>query len=538
MQVQRITNQQPIFFRAGKVSKPSVLLSANLKTDTFVRNNNFNLKASVEVFHNKLAHKMGIVSALTVQKQVKRISEQTNITENETLYLLKKLTEYSGYKNLKFIEDELKKRNIQTIHNPDIFLEEGISTKEPCLNSVLSYVFKRNLQAFTNYPNPNYNKAIILDSVLLKEIEKLPKDKYEKFLDTMKINKISFIYLKDFENGYNIFNQNENLDNFAINLIKKAQENNQNDLKNNIDDVLNKEIFDLIEKLGLTVDVINPQAEEKISSAYIANKINPILPDSKEFIDFINKNSRFCGEETEQSKKYIFKFLNEMLTVITPKQYSDYLKTLHAKINKFILDNNKNPENIFYAIPAENKSFIVANYQYKKVNNLENLKYVYPKNNVWANKAFDLSILPENSTLIVLDDCSITGLSLANEVFPYKNLNFKDAPKDLSIIISPIAITKEGQKNIKSIISLCDREKNDKIIYQKRIPNWENSVALSDKKYLDMEYANDYVTSFILPYMGPDTNCEFIGPLLKKFFYSPKAQKFAINNLDFTLDLL
>lgn len=539
MQVQQITKLQPITFcMSSNMKKITASSAIGGVYDSFQKTKkNFDVTKNINNFYNNLCINTGIISKQNIKIYIDNLINNTNLNEEEAISILNILSEFASYKSLKSIERELKKRKIQRIVEPEFFTEVGISSKEPNLNNVLEYIFKRNLLSFKNYPDRDSNKAMILDSKLLKYLESLNNKNFVEWQNYIKENNIKLLYINNFENSYNFLNQTDSLDKFAINIINSVNQTDKRASVEQIKTFLNRENIETITKLNLDVDFINIESKNKNNLQSIANKVNPIIPTKKDFIDFVIKNSELCGVEKLKSQEYIMQFLEKMMIAISPKEYNSYLKNLHTQINRFVEENNKNPENIYYLIPSENKSFIIANYQYAKVNNLKNLKYIYPEKNVWANKAFDLSKLPPDSTVVVIDDCSISGLSLGQDVFPYKNINYKNTDKNLSMLIAPLLITEQGLENIQNISKRILRHNKDKILYQRIIPNWQSLDMLSDKKYLDMQNANDYVTSLVLPYMGPDTNCEFLSPIYKKFFYSPKAQKFSIDNLSFYSEL-
>lgn len=229
-------------------------------------------------------------------------------------------------------------------------------------------------------------------------------------------------------------------------------------------------------------------------------------------------------------------FLNKMMTVITPKQYANYLKEMHQKLLSHLKVKGKSLENTYFIIPSISKSFVVANYQYQKINNIspENILY-YSGMSKCLKEDGILSRLPENSTIVVIDDCVISGASMLDEVFDYKDLSASSAleRKNIDVVIAPIVITKNGIGRIMQAAQWAGRLENDTIIAAKVLPEWNDNSHLLGKLYKNKIPANNKnLTSLIFPYMGPDTNCSRFIVFYEEFFVSPAAQKLTIDELD------
>ena len=127
----------------------------------------------------------------------------------------------------------------------------------------------------------------------------------------------------------------------------------------------------------------------------------------------------------------------------------------------------------------------------------------------------------------------MSGLSLSKECFNYYDTMCRGVPKDLSIVFAPVLANENGIKNIEKLVESYGRKYNDFVLSAKKIPIWDNNNPILDANFLGINYPNEYITSIILPYMGPDTNSEFCFPVLEKFLYTPKAQKGPTENLDY-----
>ena len=225
-----------------------------------------------------------------------------------------------------------------------------------------------------------------------------------------------------------------------------------------------------------------------------------------------------------------------MTEIITPRKYGKYFKDIHAKITEYLHKTNQDTANVYHIIPNVEKSFAITNYMYRRANNVNSSKSLFVKTNEnFGTMLPDLNILPSNSTLVVMDDYMISGLSMLQEQFPYDELIRTDhfAPmgrvlqkKNMNVIFAPIISSKAGKFEFENYIKHVGRQDKDKILSAKDMPQFEEKVIYNrERKY------NRFQTSTVLPYMGPDTNAEEFIPMYEQFLYSPNAQKPVSENI-------
>ncbi len=299
---------------------------------------------------------------------------------------------------------------------------------------------------------------------------------------------------------------------------------------------MNGNMLKRLRNSGVKFEMIRHDLKQSPTAKDIAQNLNPIIPDKEDFLKVMKEISINGDVEKEQGEKYVLDFLNDMTEIVTPREYSRYLKDLHSKISKAILQNHRDSSKVFYVIPNAKKSFMLTNYAYKKVNNINET------NNIFINKrknmfeTFDkFEKLPNGSTVILMDDYLITGLSMIKEQFRYdfllKNVGILNK-KDLNIIFAPILASKNGKTEFETFINYYKRSGKDIIINSKDLPQYDEKIIYNRERRF-----NRFQASSILPYMGTDTNAEEFIPMYEMFLYNPNAQKSCLDNFDDVYDL-
>jgi len=527
----------------------------------------------IDKFYTKINKDLDIISPNEIETSVKNISRNTGIDKDQLYPILQQLTTYSSYNSIKELNNNFKRNHIASISNLNYIIEEKeheellrteqknkqfsgyefpwktrrrvgqdilIKDTPLMMNNVLSYILSRNTNVGVGSGYNKCNKHIIIfDSRLIDYLANLPSEKREAFDRTyFKDIKTIPVFIENFERGYNFLNCAKAFENYATEIINKAQllPDSKGSLKEKVDYIVNGELIERMKEIGIEPFIISTTTSpNEINSSTIAKNLNPIVPEKPEVIRIIDKCTKSRKDNSLEAKKYIIKFLDKTFLPISPKEYAVGMQSLHSKINEFINMNQKDPKNVFFIIPALDKSFAPATYIYQQLNNISEPKNLLINNNSIHANLLNLKLFPQNTTFIVLDDCMISGMSLGKTVFPYyKFAECKDnREKDISIIIASLTGTEIGMNNINEVIKMYGRQNKDKVIVEKIIPSWHYPSTEDDAEYLDEINDNKYLTSLVLPYMGPDTNCSALVPFYEKFFINRKAQKVVVDNLDF-----
>ena len=255
------------------------------------------------------------------------------------------------------------------------------------------------------------------------------------------------------------------------------------------------------------------------------------MPKFKTFLQ-ISKDIAIGGQLSKRDgEKYVADFLKLMTDVITPRRYSKMLSELNFKIDSYMNEYHRDKNQLFHIIPDSNKSFSLTNYMYRKVNNIDSTFNILLDDDKFGSTMDCLRVLPKGSTIVIMDDYLLSGLSMRREQFPYEALiSLKEKflkDNDINFIFAPVISTRAGKSEMETYIkNIANRSGKDVILTSKLLPYYkENYVYDNFRRY------NRFQTSSVLPYMGPDTNAEEFTPLYEKFLCTSHAQKICLDNI-------
>lgn len=475
----------------------------------------FDFDKETDNYYSKLEKSMGILTPQDVVQQANNISRKTGVGLDDVYETMGVLSRFSSYSSLKFLENTLSDKGVESI----TFLPNEYLNKNIPLTNVISYIGSKNLNLQSG------DKALMIDSNLLKTIENMNNRRRSTFRNYLEKNNIRLLYFENFENGYNFLNQEKSFEDFTVDVLNKAkkyQENNGKSLDYNVRYTLNGENYKKMKAFFGDRQIEIIKSDSTSIPENIAENLNPIMPSKKLFKSLIKEISK----DDVSAQSDILKFLNENMLVVTPRQYGEYARDLHKKLLKFLSQNGKTMDDVYFAIPSVTKSFMPANYVYTKINNIKSPKYVFMSKD-YLNKVEDIVDLPDNAVVVVVDDCTLSGLSMKEEAFPYRELKYQ-LSKNKNIVFAPMVALGLGKKELQSVIDYSKR--NDKFICGKLLPN--NNMRSKNLTLIRDKHVNlPLTTSIIFPYMGPDFNCEELVPLYGKFLYNETAQKVPIGDI-------
>lgn len=493
------------------------------RPDNFVKSE-FDFDKEVDVYYSKLQKLMEVVTPQDIVLQANRISKKTGVKLDDVYETMGLLSQYSSYKSLSVIEENLQKHDIKYINNLKDFYKANKCGVPICLTNVLHYISLKNFGFKAEFNDlSDDKKALFVDSNLIN----IAQNDYAG--DT------ELFYIENFENGYNFLNQSKSFEDYTMDIIEKAksiQNYTGRDFSYNVHYVLNGYVEENINDVlkGGHINVI--RTENVCTPEKIADNLNPIMPDYKSFKEVLDDIANQDLVSRVNGEKCIVNSLNNIFEPVTPKQLTKYLQEMHVNITKYLKDNNKDLDKVYYVIPNKNKSFALINYQYQKANHIYDMQTYIMNRASNGPEGLNIKTIPQDASLIVLDDYMLSGLSMLREQFPYETLIFTDAlfkNKNISIVFAPVFATKKAMQDFNKLIDNSGRSGKDCIIPAKVFPEYNNKNLLKE-----LFPAHKYVTSTVMPYMGPDSNLEEFVPLCEKFLYSPFAQKTPIDMLDFT----
>lgn len=569
MQVISSTNNYNI--KPIRPAKPPIFKSKFDKFAGMLSYDTANLKAKREVkkiaLYNNIISELGKIEPNTIDK----IASHYQDIPRKVLYsLMNRLTTYSNISSIVKLRDKLnqlnigdfnrfdqdyiaytkryryKKRNYSKANCPEELIPKFkffpelssytnvvtsklkfVHSKLLNLNFVLSYFFTRYDSFSAKCPlNTSANQAIILDERILSYLEELVINNPKKLNKLKESENIKFIYLKNMENTYNIFEQHQDFEELLQKNIKKYK-----DIQKNYPQKETNDIFELMfdrkslkraEKLGINPIIIDITETENPNPTTIANNMTPIIPDFKTF-DMVLDNSMDLITYNPLNQNKLLDVLNERFIVYSPKSIGKKLQQLKIKIEKSVREVGKDTSKIFYLIPKTQKSFALINYMYQKINEIPLERYLY-----WDNSKYDVlgpsiknsyneleNSLPDGSTVVILDDIIVSGDSILSTQFKYLAKREKN---NFEMIFASLYSTDraEGMLNLK--------KEEDDVTNNDRIISVDKQNIKVDKLLLTKIDLLKKNTHIMLPYNAPDNNSQHFRELVQLFY--PEGENF------------
>ncbi len=496
-----------------KIERPPLKTKTQEKLDTVYKN-----------YKNKLCE----ISPEEIENTCFEIEKDSNYSRQEILSAMQLITQFGNMDSLKTISKALNKNEIGFIPNNSVDFKAYIYNSPIKnalnnnfgLNASLYYFFnKKEIQ------NLDGNKiGIFIDNNKMTNLEKLSK---EEINDINNRNNIKFFVLSGFENGINFIDKTKNLKQQTIHLLNYAKNNNMP-----VDEAIDKEIINRCKKIGIKPIIIKNKRNADIETIY--NQLKPRQISKKELKAVMDATAINKFEEKNKQIECIDKltqYLENTLEVYSPERISKELKNIHSKITKQVQTLGKPEENIIYIIPESCKSYDVINYQYQKINNIPQDKFITLKDEESLNK-----INTKNKVLVILDDCSLSGASLLeDENFNYYTASSHAKQNNTNIIFAPLYVSEEAENRLINAINKRKRNNEDFIIktnndekaWNEGINNIEEEFILN--KALGEKSLDKSKYCIVFPYMSPDNNSEFASniAIFHNINYSP-------NNNDFT----
>ena len=559
--------------------KTNLSFSSRIDTyspDFFVHQNN--IPEYFEKTYNNIKKTTGTYSENMVKTIAAKVLDKfPEISEGEILFIMEKLSEYSSISSINHIAKNLYKEKFMGVYdysyelfskdevvkdikenNSTNFFETHntyINTKPHIvthitmsqglpLGCVLDYL------TFMKYPMlyGSNRLALILDKNSIKLLKKIKEESpvffKENFLENKKLIPV---YIDDFENSFNFLNYSSTFEKKVTDfteeyaLLKKA---NPSCSKEKIcDTILNSKNLGEIESLGFVPIRLKPPLHRKKSSFdEIVKNLNPPIPAKEDFKNMINTIAGTSKKlPVSKIEQLLLDYLNFNLALYSPASLSEKLKILHKKIEQTVKAKGLPAENIYYTVLHPSKSFGYITYQYQHVNNIPDEKIVYWKGSAHlGNTNFSL---PEKSTLVILDDCFVSGNTVLHEMFDYRTeaLSINKKKKDLNILFASVLATDSAISRIKSNIKRLQREGHDEVVcVDTRDIDWskkiESKYVFDFYKLLRPDGKTFATTAIVFPYMGSDTNSPVLRRLFSSFVPNPNYLHNEVHTDDFFND--
>ena len=542
--IKQIKKSQPPVFKS-KFDK----FAGMLRYDTVITKNE--RLAKKRALYDNIVQDLGKIEPNTIEKIASRYPDTP---KNVIFALMNRLTTFSNIQSFVTLRNEFNKIGISDFYrfDPDyttVNKNYSYKIKNPAggkettinnqilklanskllnLNFVLSYFYSRYETFSAKCPlKKSINSALILDERSLNQLGEL-KEKDPTLFNKMKQSpRLKFVYIKNLENTYNIFEQHVDFEELLQKNLKKYNYLKKYYPNKTCEELLNL-MFDSkslkrIEKLGLLPIQIDISKPDNIDPISIATNMNPIIPDYKEYEDTLDDCMDMITYNPLNQNK-VLEVLNERFIVYSPKSIAKKLQTLKTKIEESVKESGKDLSKIYYLVPKNQKSFALINYMYQKINDIPQERYIYWDNTNFA--IFDHRLeeaykdlekqLPENSTVVILDDIIVSGDSMLSSQFKYLPQREKNS---FDFIFAALYSTDRAKL-------LLDRKKNEeaKFYNNDKIISVDNqNIKLSETFPNKIELLKKN-THIMLPYNAPDNNCQHFKSLVELFY--PKDENF------------
>lgn len=488
--------------------------------------------------YQKIQRQLNLTSTKDLEQSVSKIIATTpEADESRVIAIMQKITQFANYKSL-FCLQKLQPLGIGGFYDT----EKALS-----LNNALNYLKKRKN---IDFGSSGDKKAFILDDFGLNYLENLKNEDFEGFNALINNPDVKFVILDGWNSGINIYNANANIEDAVKNIFNKVKKLQLTipslSFEESVDSAINQDAVKQAKSLGITPIIINNSfvKDKSPSIKQVLLQLEP-LNISKEKLNLTLESIAKALYEKEPAKiekaKYLLsEYFNIESDVYSPKSMADKLKNIYLIISDELKKSGKSLKDVYYIIPEKNKSFDQVSFQYAKVNGIKQDKFIYYDK--FTPPSLDI---PENATIVLLDDVIDSATSIIYNKFNYERFIKNPENAKRNVFFAPIVCSKQGADLIYTEINKNKRAGLDKLLIKQeqiKIPFKEtafyNKLSSEDKKITDNILGDDgfgSALSIVFPYMGPDNNSEISYILNKNFVLTPKSLR---TNKDIPPDIL
>lgn len=456
-----------------------------------------NPKEVADLFNTKISQQMKVKTPEEIDIIIDDIMKTANCSRNEAMQTLQRLTQFSSFKSGTDLAEALSKEDIR------VLIDTGSGTST---NKALNYVGVNKEQ----FNLTGSKKGLILDNSALEFLRKADISGFDPKNGTivMKVgNQDTIVKLLNVD-GWNIGSNGSYV---GYSLLGSSLDGNKGivdtcaDLINgklSFNDGIKQEAVSIImNKLGVDpntvnfkiADIVNGSLQGKeITSALIADTMAPNM--SNEYIQaFFEEFPPYLGAPDEaQYRKVLSEYLYDTMTFLSPESSNITMKDMYKQIQDFVIKQKGsfNPDNVFYVIQREGKSYSLVAQQFANTNGIKPSQII-------SNNDY-LSMNLSGKTIVVIDDIVGSGDSL-------KAFDITRIPKNSNLIYASLSSLDEGIENLKDFIA--KRGVNGEVIYGCKVDAYskykDNSIL--NKIIGSTGYCSGYAATFP-QYMLPDNN--------------------------------
>lgn len=447
-----------IYFTGNFKSTKENAVTIPLKPRPIIDNSRPIMTAQMRAHLDKIYHNyetsLHEISKLDIARAVKNIEQTTNYSRSEILKAMQQATQFGNFNSIKIISKALKDSHVGTIELKPTENERIFNDQNFGLNRAMHYLINKKGMGDL-YNGEDFNFALFLDinsirnvkpEVKKSTIENLKLKRYAKPPETPATK---YFILSGFDKGINFLDRSKDLETVTLEFLKNKD--------------TDKKLKDKLKKLGKQPIVIKNENPQTIDGIY--NQLKPEKMSEKELNATIDAALLtvfpFSQYLRNNAKDDVLQYVDNSLIVFTPETISKNLTQMHNQILEFNTERGREPKDILYCITDTEKSFDLVNYQMQHQHKIPSNQFIY------FNELLHDMEKPyiNNKTIVFLDDCSISGASLADTYLVLDDLGFNYEIPDSDIVFAPIYITKNAHKNIQETMEKLHRTHKDKIIY-------------------------------------------------------------------------
>ena len=465
-----------------------------------------------------------------------KLSQETQTPKKDVLEAMQLVTQFSNMKSLKVISDAINKQNVKSIGDDGMCLQfhtrnsnlDNINKNrfytESGINRSLSYVFNKKSLAPISYKKDG-KMGIILDEEKISQLEEIKKSQPEEFEKVAKSKDLKYFYISGWETGIPVIDRTKSLEDTTRELLIRAKSENKP-----IEKALDEPLLRRINDLGLKPVIIKNENSATELSVY--NQMKPAQMSKLQLTNVIEANSIYRTSElpniSDGQKAALndmtAKYLEDSLCVYTPEKMSSDLKKIHEKIMDYA--NSKGKDVLYVRPEMKLKSTDYIHYSYKKINKIDPSKFISIHslknyNELYPDKQ---PISPDNTILVFLDDCAISGDSM--KTIRRCSISEAGISKQYSLLFANLKGTDEAGtvfylNNGKNPADLIDVDRiNLKSL--KRDKKLKHVIGLPVYSYNP--------SAIIFPYMAPDNNSEIASNIALLHNLKYTSQNFSNSN--------
>ena len=476
-----------------------------------------NSKADIDIYIDEIYKKIQKQLCVFDEKKLNEVinnikKELQNVSEQEILSVMQRLTQFANYSSLTPLSEQLKQHNITSVIDegePNIYFRyfnhvKGILPLDITENGKFAYFVTKD----------SLNNPIELENI-------------KKYIND---DNVIFFNPDGWSDGVNIFRDDEKLEQLCKKILVSAKKINEKNPDMTFDEAISQSLNDSVsnkmKKLG--ADIITLRLKNPATKTQILEQMKPPMPSKGLIKSTIESVADYY---TTKEKTFtdlcarIAKYYDENINAFSKQSIVEGLKCMHSKIYNYLQTHNLSKDNVYFVLPeifGTHKSYEVITKMYTDLFNIPEEKIIRDFNTA------DVEDYPEGTTFVVLDDVVASGESMlmTGEYL----FNAMDIPENRHILFAPLTASNTGIKYIKNIIQANGRAEFDDILFV-------NSKDYKDTKklFIDSDKDNKFAAEAfgeegygksgmctVFPYMDPDNNSSLAGYLTK--FFVPDSE--------------